>query len=120
MLDEAPVDVLRQGQIVRVELAFRIVPAGFASVLRMDMKSVTILNADIAMVSRFSDARNRQCADPLRIIGHRHDGGHFKAERDGRYTRDHREERSRRFSDDYTAADDYTASNNPQASVQNA
>ena len=114
MLDEAPVDVLRQGQIVRVELAFRIVPAGFASVLRMDMKSVTILNADIAMVSHFSDARNRQCADPLRIIGHRHDGSQFKTEGDGRYTRDDREKRSRRFSDDDTA------SNNPKASVQNA
>lgn len=43
--------MLRQGQVVRVEVVLRIVPAGNTSILRTDMRSVTILNTDIAMVS---------------------------------------------------------------------
>ena len=42
---------LRQGQIVRIEVGFRIVPAGFQSMMRMDLKSITIINDDIVSVS---------------------------------------------------------------------
>ena len=43
---------LRQGQIVRVEVGFRIVPAGpTMSAMRMDLKSVTIIDDDIVTVS---------------------------------------------------------------------
>ena len=46
--------LLRPGQIVRVEVGFKIVPAGRQTMLRMDLKSVTIINDDIVAVSSWS------------------------------------------------------------------
>lgn len=39
------------GQIIRLEVGFRIVPAGHQYVHRMDLKSVVIFNDDICAVS---------------------------------------------------------------------
>lgn len=51
-MHEAPSgQVLRAGQIVQVEVGFRIVPAGHQFNLRMDLKSVAIINDDIVSVS---------------------------------------------------------------------
>lgn len=42
---------LRSGQIVRCEVGFRIVPAGAQSMMRMELKTVEILNANVTSVS---------------------------------------------------------------------
>ena len=43
--------ILRPGQIVRLEVGFKIVPAGRQTLLRMDLKNVTIVNDEIVAVS---------------------------------------------------------------------
>ncbi|VDB96797.1 unnamed protein product [Peniophora sp. CBMAI 1063] len=48
-------EILRQGQIVRVEVVFRIVPAGNDVALRMDMKSVVIINTEVATNIAFAE-----------------------------------------------------------------
>lgn len=51
--------LVRPGQIVRLEVGFRIVPAGHQYVHRMDLKSVVIINDDICAVSLESHNRIR-------------------------------------------------------------
>ncbi|KZV61103.1 hypothetical protein PENSPDRAFT_671232 [Peniophora sp. CONT] len=49
--------LLRAGQVVRAEVGFRIVPAGNKVVLRMDLKSATIINDEIVATMAFAEVK---------------------------------------------------------------
>ncbi|KZV61312.1 hypothetical protein PENSPDRAFT_671096 [Peniophora sp. CONT] len=53
-------EVLRPGQVVRVEVVFRIVPAGNDSALRMDVKSVLIINTKVAESIAYAEFKEKQ------------------------------------------------------------
>ncbi|VDC00229.1 unnamed protein product [Peniophora sp. CBMAI 1063] len=58
---------LRQGQIVQVEVSFKIVPAGHQFCLRMDLKSVVIINDDIVATMAWAEA-DAEAAEKTNVI----------------------------------------------------